>query len=61
VPQTDLIADDRGTIRRVLKMFLEDRKNIKVGGEAENGSEAVSAEERDFGFNKRSRRGARHN
>jgi DNA-binding NarL/FixJ family response regulator len=36
-----LIADDSGTVRRVLKMFLQDRKGIKVCGEAANGFEAV--------------------
>ena len=36
-----LIADDSGTVRRVLKMFLQDRNGIKVCGEAANGFEAV--------------------
>ena len=36
-----LIADDSGSVRRVLKMFLQDRKGIKVCGEAVNGFEAV--------------------
>ena len=36
-----LIADDSGSVRRVLKMFLQNRKGIKVCGEAVNGFEAV--------------------
>src|SRR5580698_5743209 len=36
-----LIADDSGTVRRVLKVFLQDRNGIKVCGEAANGFEAV--------------------
>jgi DNA-binding NarL/FixJ family response regulator len=36
-----LIADDSSTVRRILKMFLQDRKDIKVCGEAANGYEAV--------------------
>jgi len=36
-----LIADDSGTVRRILKIFLQDRKGIKVCGEAANGFEAV--------------------
>jgi DNA-binding NarL/FixJ family response regulator len=36
-----LIADDSGTIRRILRHFLEDRRGVKVCGEAANGCEAV--------------------
>jgi two-component system, NarL family, vancomycin resistance associated response regulator VraR len=36
-----LIADDSGTIRRILKMFLQTRKNLMVCGEAANGCEAI--------------------
>ncbi len=36
-----LIADDSSSVRRVLKMFLQDRNGIKVCGEAVNGFEAV--------------------
>lgn len=36
-----LIADDSGIVRRILKMFLQDRNGIKVCGEAANGFEAV--------------------
>jgi DNA-binding NarL/FixJ family response regulator len=36
-----LTADDSGTVRRILKMLLQDRKGIKVCGEAANGFEAV--------------------
>jgi DNA-binding NarL/FixJ family response regulator len=36
-----LIADDSSTVRRILKMFLQSRKNIRVCGEAANGLEAV--------------------
>jgi DNA-binding NarL/FixJ family response regulator len=36
-----LIADDSTTVRRILKMFLQSRRNIEVCGEAANGFEAV--------------------
>jgi DNA-binding NarL/FixJ family response regulator len=36
-----LIADDSGTVRRILKMFLETRKDIEVCGEAADGFDAV--------------------
>jgi DNA-binding NarL/FixJ family response regulator len=36
-----LIADDSSTVRRILKIFLQDRKGITVCGEAANGFEAV--------------------
>ena len=36
-----LIADDSDTVRRILKMFLETRKDLMVCGEAANGFEAV--------------------
>jgi DNA-binding NarL/FixJ family response regulator len=36
-----LIADDSSTVRRILKMFLQSRRNIEVCGEAANGFEAV--------------------
>jgi len=36
-----LIADDSGIVRRILKMFLQDRNGIEVCGEAANGFEAV--------------------
>jgi DNA-binding NarL/FixJ family response regulator len=36
-----LIADDSGTVRRILKQFLQDRKDINVCGEAANGFEAI--------------------
>jgi DNA-binding NarL/FixJ family response regulator len=41
VPKLILIADDSSTVRRILKMFLQDRKDIKVCAEAANGFEAV--------------------
>jgi len=41
VPKQILIADDSNTVRRILKMFLQDRKDINVCGEAANGFEAV--------------------
>jgi DNA-binding NarL/FixJ family response regulator len=36
-----LIADDSDTVRRILKMFLETRKDLMVCGEAANGFEGV--------------------
>jgi len=36
-----LIADDSGTIRRILKEFLEGRRGVEVCGEAANGYEAI--------------------
>jgi DNA-binding NarL/FixJ family response regulator len=36
-----LIADDSGTVRRILKMYLELQKDIMVCGEAANGFEAI--------------------
>jgi DNA-binding NarL/FixJ family response regulator len=36
-----LIADDSGTVRRILRHFLQDRRGVKVCGEAANGLEAV--------------------
>jgi DNA-binding NarL/FixJ family response regulator len=36
-----LIADDSGTVRRILKHFLQDRRGVRVCGEAANGLEAV--------------------
>jgi DNA-binding NarL/FixJ family response regulator len=36
-----LIADDSCTVRQILRRFLQDRKGIKVCGEAANGFEAV--------------------
>ena len=36
-----LIADDSGTVRRILKMFLEIREDIEVCGEAADGFDAV--------------------
>ena len=36
-----LIADDSSTVRRILKMFLEIRKDIEVCGEAADGFDAV--------------------
>jgi DNA-binding NarL/FixJ family response regulator len=36
-----LIADDSGTVRRILKQFLEHRRGVKVCGEAANGFEAI--------------------
>jgi DNA-binding NarL/FixJ family response regulator len=41
MPKQILIADDSGTVRRILKQFLQDRKDITVCGEAANGFEAV--------------------
>jgi DNA-binding NarL/FixJ family response regulator len=41
VPKQILIADDSTTVRRILKMFLQEREDIKVCGEAANGFEAV--------------------
>jgi len=41
MPKQILIADDSGTVRRILKHFLQDRKDIEVCGEAANGFEAV--------------------
>jgi DNA-binding NarL/FixJ family response regulator len=41
VPKQILIADDSDIVRRILKMFLQDRRDIKVCGEAANGFEAV--------------------
>jgi DNA-binding NarL/FixJ family response regulator len=41
VPKQILIADDSGTVRRILKVFLENQKDIMVCGEAANGFEAV--------------------
>jgi DNA-binding NarL/FixJ family response regulator len=41
VPKQILIADDSTTVRRILKMFLQDRRDIEVCGEAANGFEAV--------------------
>jgi DNA-binding NarL/FixJ family response regulator len=37
-----LIADDHGSVRRLLRALLETRAEWKVCGEAENGREAVS-------------------
>ena len=36
-----LIADDSSIVRRILSMFLQNRKNIEVCGEAANGTEAI--------------------
>jgi DNA-binding NarL/FixJ family response regulator len=36
-----LIVDDSSIIRRILRMFLQRRKNITVCGEAANGFEAI--------------------
>lgn len=36
-----LIADDSDTVRRILRHFLQDRRGVKVCGEAATGSEAV--------------------
>jgi DNA-binding NarL/FixJ family response regulator len=36
-----LIADDSRTVRGVLRMFLQTRRNIEVCGEAANGTEAI--------------------
>jgi DNA-binding NarL/FixJ family response regulator len=36
-----LIADDSGTVRQILRRFLQDRRGVKVCGEAANGFEAV--------------------
>ena len=41
MPKQILIADDSTTVRRILKMFLQEREDIKVCGEAANGFEAV--------------------
>jgi DNA-binding NarL/FixJ family response regulator len=41
VPKQILIADDSGTVRRILKVFLENQKDIMVCGEAANGFEAI--------------------
>jgi DNA-binding NarL/FixJ family response regulator len=41
VPKQILIADDSGTVRRILKTFLENQTDIMVCGEAANGFEAV--------------------
>jgi DNA-binding NarL/FixJ family response regulator len=41
VPKQILIADDSGTVRRILKMFLEAQMDIAVCGEAANGFEAI--------------------
>jgi DNA-binding NarL/FixJ family response regulator len=46
VPKQILIADDSGTVRHILKMFLEDRKDIVVCGEAANGFEAIEKAKR---------------
>jgi len=36
-----LIADDSNTVRRILARFLQDRRGVRVCGEASNGLEAV--------------------
>jgi two-component system response regulator NreC len=36
-----LIADDSGTVRNILKMFLEQRAQVEICGEAADGQEAV--------------------
>lgn len=36
-----LIADDSNTVRRILTRFLQDRRGVRVCGEATNGLEAV--------------------
>ncbi|HEY2547522.1 MAG TPA: response regulator [Candidatus Acidoferrum sp.] len=36
-----LIADDSHTVRLILKHFLQDRRGVKVCGEAANGREAI--------------------
>jgi DNA-binding NarL/FixJ family response regulator len=41
MPKQILIADDSGTVRRILKVFLENQKDIMVCGEAANGFEAI--------------------
>jgi DNA-binding NarL/FixJ family response regulator len=41
VPNQILIADDSSSVRRILKEFLQLRRNINVCGEAANGFEAV--------------------
>jgi DNA-binding NarL/FixJ family response regulator len=46
MPKHILIADDSGTVRRILKMFLQDRMDIEVCGEAANGFEAVEKAKR---------------
>ena len=41
MPNQILIADDSSSVRRILKEFLQLRRNINVCGEAANGFEAV--------------------
>ena len=41
MPKQILIADDSGTVRRILKTFLEHQTDIMVCGEAANGFEAI--------------------
>jgi DNA-binding NarL/FixJ family response regulator len=41
-----LIADDSTTVRRILRHFLQDRRGVKVCGEAANGFEAVEEAKR---------------
>jgi DNA-binding NarL/FixJ family response regulator len=41
VPKQILIADDSQTVRRILRMFLQTQRDVKVCGEASNGFEAV--------------------
>jgi len=41
MPKQILIADDSSTVRRVLKQFLQNHRDLNVCGEAANGFEAV--------------------
>lgn len=41
MPKQILIADDSQTVRRILRMFLQTQRDVKVCGEASNGFEAV--------------------
>jgi two-component system, NarL family, invasion response regulator UvrY len=41
-----LIADDSQVVRRILREFLEDRRNIEICGEAANGFEAIQKAKR---------------
>lgn len=41
-----LIADDSSTVRRILARYLQDRRGIRVCGEASNGLEAVEEAKR---------------
>lgn len=40
-PKRVLIADDSGTVRSIVKIFIEKRTNLEVCGEAADGQEAV--------------------